>query len=145
MEEFLEANKFILKPDYLIVGEPTEMKFASIQKGAVKLKLKSEGVAAHSGYPELGENAIEKLLNVLEDLRRHQWPSDPNHGETTMNIGLIEGGQALNALAESASASLFFRVTNSAKELVETVKKIVGNRVEIEMLGFNEPVILTSG
>jgi len=138
-----EANKFILKPDYLIVGEPTEMKFASIQKGAVKLKLTAKGIAAHSGYPELGESAIEKLLDVLEDVRKQTWPSDPQLGATTLNIGLIEGGQALNALAESASASLFFRVTHSAKDLLEHIKKVVLNRVEIEILGFNEPVLLT--
>lgn len=112
---------------------------------SVKLKLKASGEAAHSGYPELGESAIEKLLDVLEDIRKHEWPSDSNSGATTLNVGFIEGGQALNALAESASASLFFRVTHSAKELLETVKKIVSNRVEIEILGFNEPVFLTSG
>ena len=104
----------------------------------------AKGVAAHSGYPELGESAIEKLLDVLGDIRKQTWPSDPTTGATTLNIGLIEGGQALNALAESASASLFFRVTHSAKDLLENVKKIVSDRVEIEMLGFNEPVPLTS-
>ncbi|KAE9555286.1 hypothetical protein FO519_001537 [Halicephalobus sp. NKZ332] len=138
-----EANKFILKPDYLIVGEPTDMKFASIQKGAVKLSLVAKGVAAHSGYPHLGESAIEKLLDVLQDIRRYKWPSDPNLGDTTLNIGFISGGQALNALAEKATADIFVRVTHSAKEVYETVKKIADNRVQVDLHGNNEPVILT--
>lgn len=104
----------------------------------------SKGVAAHSGYPHLGESAIDKLLDVLQDIRRHKWPSDPNFGDTTLNIGLINGGQALNALAESAVAQIFVRVTHSAKEVVETIKKIANNRVEVNLCGINEPVILTS-
>ncbi|KAH7691347.1 peptidase dimerization domain-containing protein [Aphelenchoides avenae] len=77
-----EANKLDLRPDYLIVGEPTELKFAHAQKGALKFKLVSKGVAAHSGYPEKGESAVHKLLDVLQDIRTHQWPSDPSLGES---------------------------------------------------------------
>ena len=36
----------------------------------------ARGKAAHSGYPELGESAIEKLLDVLHDLRGGDWPDD---------------------------------------------------------------------
>jgi len=44
---------------------------------------------AHSAYPELGESAIEKLLDVLADLRRMPLPSDPLLGASTLNIGTI--------------------------------------------------------
>uniref|UniRef100_A0A914XXH3 Peptidase M20 dimerisation domain-containing protein n=1 Tax=Panagrolaimus superbus TaxID=310955 RepID=A0A914XXH3_9BILA len=138
-----EANKLGLKPDYLIIGEPIDSKFASLQKGAVSLKLNAKGIAAHSGTPEKGENAINKLLDVLEDLRNYEWPNDSSFGNTTLNIGFIEGGQALNALAANASASIMFRVTKSSKELLETVKEIIGERVEVEILGFIEPVKVT--
>ena len=65
-------------------------------------------------------------------------------GETTINVGLITGGQAVNALAEKATASIAIRNTYPAKEVLETVKKLVNKRVEIGDVGMNDPVILTS-
>uniref|UniRef100_A0A1I7ZH42 M20_dimer domain-containing protein n=1 Tax=Steinernema glaseri TaxID=37863 RepID=A0A1I7ZH42_9BILA len=139
----IEANKLNLQPDYLIVGEPSEMKFALLQKGVVKLIIKAHGKAAHSGYPHMGVSAIEKLLDILDDLRHHNWPSDKKLGDTTMNIGLIKGGQAMNALAAEAQASIMFRVTESATDIQETVKQLVAGRADIEFLGYNDPVILS--
>ncbi|TMS33562.1 hypothetical protein L596_001287 [Steinernema carpocapsae] len=138
-----EANKLDLQPDYLIVGEPTELKFALLQKGVVKLTIKAHGKAAHSGYPQMGVNAIEKLLDILDDLRFHDWPSDDKLGNTTMNIGLLQGGQAMNALAAEAQASILFRVTTSVADIQGTVKKIVDGRADIKFLGSNEPVTLS--
>ncbi|KAI6203328.1 hypothetical protein M3Y94_00543400 [Aphelenchoides besseyi] len=139
-----EANELNMHPDYLIVGEPTELKFGHAQKGALKIRLDAKGKAAHSGYPERGESAINKLLDVLSELRSQSWDKCELMGETTMNIGKIEGGQALNALAEKASASLFFRVAKSAAAIMERVKKIgKAHGVEVVELGLNEPVQLT--
>ncbi|TMS33563.1 hypothetical protein L596_001288 [Steinernema carpocapsae] len=139
----IEANKLNLQPDYLVVGEPTDMKFARLQKGATKLIVKTQGKAAHSGYPHMGESAIDKLLDILNELRSHPWPTDEKLGNTTLNIGLIKGGQAMNALAAEAEAALMFRVTKSVKEIEETVRKIVGQRGSVELFGSNEPVTLT--
>lgn len=69
-----------MKPDYLIVGEPTELIFGRMQKGALKIDLISHGKAAHSGYPQMGKSAIDPLLDVLNDLRNEEWPSDPDLG-----------------------------------------------------------------
>lgn len=60
-----------------------------------------------------------------------------------MNIGMISGGQALNALAASATASLFFRVTTSTADVYERLKEIVADRTEIDLsFGKNEPIHL---
>lgn len=62
-----------------------------------------------------------------------------------MNIGLIGGGQALNALAESASASIFFRVVTSPDDILERVNKVAKGRVSIgPKVGRNDPVRLTT-
>lgn len=58
----------------MIVGEPTELKFARRQKGIVNVILESHGKAAHSGYPHMGVNAIEPMVEVLHDLLHTQWP-----------------------------------------------------------------------
>ncbi|VDM43782.1 unnamed protein product [Toxocara canis] len=140
----VEANKLGLVPEYLMVGEPTELKFGRLQKGAVKVVLKVHGKAAHSGYPHMGESAIDKLLDILQEIRSHKWPADESLGNTTVNIGLISGGQALNALAEHASASMFFRVTTSTADILRQLKEIVAGRAEIDQsYGQNEPVRLT--
>uniref|UniRef100_A0A1I7ZHI9 M20_dimer domain-containing protein n=1 Tax=Steinernema glaseri TaxID=37863 RepID=A0A1I7ZHI9_9BILA len=139
----IEANKLNLQPEFLIVGEPTDMKFARLQKGATKFFIKVQGKAAHSGYPHMGESAIEKLLDILHELRAYSWPSDEKLGSTTMNIGFVKGGQAVNALAAEAEATLMFRVTKSVDEIMDTVKRIVGSRGVVELYGRNEPVQLT--
>ncbi|CAD5209816.1 unnamed protein product [Bursaphelenchus xylophilus] len=139
----IRANDLNLCPSYLIVGEPTELIFAHAQKGALKIRLISKGRPAHSGYPEKGRSAIHNLLDVLQDLRSHEWPRNDDLGETTLNVGLIQGGQALNALAGHAEASLMFRVVDSAAGLLQEVETIVKGRVEIDVLGLNEPVHLT--
>uniref|UniRef100_A0A0M3K2L8 M20_dimer domain-containing protein n=1 Tax=Anisakis simplex TaxID=6269 RepID=A0A0M3K2L8_ANISI len=140
----MEANSLGLVPEYLMVGEPTELKFGRLQKGAVKVTLKVHGKAAHSGYPHMGESAIDKLLDILQDIRSHKWPADEFFGQTTVNIGLISGGQALNALAENASASMFFRVTTSTADILHQLNEIVAGRAEIDRsYGENEPIRLT--
>ncbi|KAK0393479.1 hypothetical protein QR680_000233 [Steinernema hermaphroditum] len=139
----IEANKLNLQPEFLVVGEPTDMKFARMQKGATKFAIKVQGKAAHSGYPNMGESAIEKLLDILNELRSYPWPSDEKLGSTTLNIGFIKGGQAVNALAAEAEAAVMFRVTKSVDEILQKVREIVGTRGVVEVWGRNEPVQLT--
>uniref|UniRef100_A0A0N4ZFZ8 M20_dimer domain-containing protein n=1 Tax=Parastrongyloides trichosuri TaxID=131310 RepID=A0A0N4ZFZ8_PARTI len=139
----ITANEFDLKPDYMVIGEPTENIFANIQKGAAKLEIHCKGKAAHSGYPEKGESAIEKLLDILQDIRKFNWPKNEIIGNTTVNIGFIKGGQALNALAAEASAKLMFRITTSTKDIYEKLTSIVGGRGKIKLIGSNEPVELS--
>jgi putative cell wall-binding protein len=104
------ANSLGLRPQYLIVGEPTESKMIRSQKGILKLKLLSQGVSCHSGYPELGKSAIDPLIDALHDLKHAHWPQSEELGTTTLNIGLLRGGHAANALAAEAEATLMFRV-----------------------------------
>ena len=58
------------KCEYLINGEPTDNDLAIGSKGAFRAKIKTTGKAAHSAYPEQGDSAIEKLLDILEDVRQ---------------------------------------------------------------------------
>ena len=64
------ANSIPNRARYLINGEPTESKLALGSKGALRAILRATGRAAHSAYPQMGESAIEKLLDVLGDIRR---------------------------------------------------------------------------
>ncbi|CAD6189169.1 unnamed protein product [Caenorhabditis auriculariae] len=136
------ANALDLHPTHLIVGEPTELKFGTIQKGALKIRLNVRGVAGHSGYLDSGKSAIHVLVKVLNDIMAYSWPQDERFGATTYNIGKICGGQALNAWAENASADLFFRITTSRDEVKATLAGILNGRAEMELLSGNDPVLL---
>src|ERR1700728_1498642 len=76
---------------FLINGEPTENKLALGSKGALRLEVVASGKMAHSAYPELGESAIEKLLDALQEVRRVRLPVDKTLGVSTLNIGTISG------------------------------------------------------
>ena len=97
---------------YLINGEPTENKLALGSKGALRYEIVAQGRMAHSAYPHLGESAIEKLLDVLERVRRMPLPPDPMFGPSTLNIGTIQGGRAPNVIPDHAKAEVFFRLVD---------------------------------
>ena len=79
---------------FLINGEPTENKLALASKGVLRYEIEASGKLAHSAYPHLGESAIDKLLDALEEVRKLSLPTDALLGPTTVNIGVISGGRA---------------------------------------------------
>ena len=124
---------------YLINGEPTDNKLAIGSKGSLRLRLETEGRAAHSAYPEHGHSAIEKLLDVLADIRGCAWPSDKFFGETTCNIGTIGGGTRVNVIPARAHADLQFRLVTPAAIVKEMLEKVVNGRARVEYLSVTEP------
>jgi acetylornithine deacetylase len=134
------ANEIENISRYLINGEPTESKLALGSKGALRACLKAEGRAAHSAYPEMGESAIDKLLDSLSDLRRISFPQDETLGATTMNIGVISGGVAANVIPPQAEAELLFRIVTDTRSIKRIIEETVGERVSIEYRFECEPV-----
>lgn len=130
------------KCEYLINGEPTDNDLAIGSKGSFRLKVKTSGKAAHSAYPEEGDSAIEKLLDILEDIRRTKFPNDDFFGETTVNIGTLEGGLALNIIPPFAEAGFLIRLTTKREPIEQALENIVRGRGEIEVLSCSEPVKL---
>jgi acetylornithine deacetylase len=117
---------------YLINGEPTENKIALGAKGALRYQVTARGRLAHSAYPELGESAIEKLLDVLQDLRAIRLPEDELLGRSTLNIGTITGGRAPNVIADLAQAEIMFRLAGRAEPVAAAVEQAVAGRAEVQ-------------
>ena len=107
---------------FLINGEPTENKLALGSKGALRYEIVAHGRMAHSAYPELGESAIEKLLEALARIRSVKLPHDSLLGASTLNIGRIEGGRAPNVVADEARAEILVRVVDDATKLREDIE-----------------------
>jgi acetylornithine deacetylase len=126
------ANQQSRGTKFLINGEPTENKLALASKGTLRVELVARGKMAHSAYPQLGESAIEKLLDALEDIRKLDLPSNPTAGPCTMNIGLIEGGRAPNVVPDYACAHLLFRLVGPAHELRDQIVSAAAGRAEVQ-------------
>ncbi|MBZ5611042.1 MAG: M20/M25/M40 family metallo-hydrolase [Acidobacteriia bacterium] len=127
----LAAAKLSRGSKFLINGEPTENKLAIGSKGALRLELIAHGRMAHSAYPELGESAIEKLLDVLDRVRRLALPSDPVLGKSTLNIGTIAGGRAPNVIPDQARAEIFIRLVDDGAATLQALKQAVQSQVDM--------------
>ncbi len=110
---------------FLINGEPTDNRIGVASKGALRVNVIAEGKMAHSAYPELGESAIEKLLNALERLRKMELPNNPEVGPCTVNIGMIEGGRAPNVIPDKADAQLLYRLVGPSEQLRKDIEKAI--------------------
>jgi len=117
--------------EYLINGEPTSNKLALGSKGTLRLEIEAKGKAAHSAYPELGDSAIDKLLDNLEALRRLELPVDDTLGESTLNIGVLSGGPAANIISDAAAASVVIRVVSDIDALEKLALDALDDRVEV--------------
>jgi acetylornithine deacetylase len=116
---------------FLINGEPTENKLALGCKGALRLELIAAGRMAHSAYPELGESAIEKLLDTLQAVRRIPLPADQLLGDSTLNIGVIAGGRAPNVIPDHAQAEIFIRLVDDGAATLAAVKQAANGKAEV--------------
>ncbi len=119
---------------FLINGEPTENRVATASKGALRVELTARGRMAHSAYPELGESAIDKLLEALSGLRAMRLPEAEGIGSTTLNIGLIEGGRAPNVIADKARAQLLYRLIGPSDQLKREILQAVGDLAQVDFV-----------
>jgi acetylornithine deacetylase len=126
------ANQQANSCKFLINGEPTENRVAVASKGALRVQLTAAGKMAHSAYPELGESAIDKLIEALHRLRAMPLPSDPEIGPCTLNVGTIEGGRAPNVISDHARAQLLYRLIGPSEELRSEIVAAVGDLAKVE-------------
>lgn len=136
------ANTLANSCKFIINGEPTENKLALGHKGVLRFKLETSGIAAHSAYPEHGESAISKLIEILHELDHLPLPYDEKLGNTTLNIGTISGGILGNVIPDHAEAEIVIRATTAIQTLKDIVKKIVTDKAQIQYLVEFEPIEL---
>ena len=126
------ANQQPNASKFLINGEPTDNRVAIASKGTLRAELTATGRMAHSAYPELGESAIDKLIEALDRLRAMKLPSNPEIGPCTLNIGLIEGGRAPNVIPDHARALLLYRLIGPSEELRGEIVATVGELTKVK-------------
>ena len=135
------ANDLGLKWETVIFGEPTELKLASGHKGILIFSIKAHGKAGHSGYPWLGANANHMLIPALAALQQLELPSSEKYGNSTLNIGQLEGGVAANVMAENAIAKMGIRIAGGdvgviRNQVLDVIKKVdPDNNLEVIFTG----------
>jgi acetylornithine deacetylase len=136
------ANTWPTASRFLINGEPTDNRLGIATKGVYRARLTATGRAAHSSQPELGESAIEKLVDALVAVRRVSWPSDSLLGATNYSIGLISGGIAPNVIPPMASAELMFRTVGDYLEVRQSLAAATSPLASVEDVLVVPPVRL---
>ncbi|OJJ36731.1 hypothetical protein ASPWEDRAFT_108378 [Aspergillus wentii DTO 134E9] len=108
----------------VVFGEPTELALIAGHKGMLGFEVMATGKAAHSGYPWLGESAISAILPVLARIDRlgdipaeeGGFPASSKYGQTTVNIGKMDGGVATNVVPKAAYADVAVRLAAGTPE-----------------------------
>jgi acetylornithine deacetylase len=136
------ANTWPTASRYLINGEPTDNRLGLATRGVYRARLTATGRAAHSSLPELGESAIEGLMDALVALREVEWPADELLGVTNYSVGLINGGVAPNVIPPHASAELTFRTVGDSRNVRALLVDAVGPRASVEDVLVVPPVRL---
>ena len=140
------ANNHVLANEcqFLINGEPTDSRLATGTKGSWRVIVTTEGRAAHSAYPEAGESAIEKMLDILQSIRAIEWPEDSFFGSTTCNIGVIGGGTRPNVIPDNARAELQIRLGIDIEQVKRLLEDAVAGRGRLDYQSAHNPVRLFS-
>ena len=102
-----EIGKRLARPAMVVIGEPTEMKVVNAHKGSFGYRTTVTGLEAHSSATNKGINAVQQAAEIIhfinrlhDEQARHPKPGsdfDPPH--STLSVGVIEGGTAINILA----------------------------------------------
>ena len=135
------ANEAAAGTKFLVNGEPTDSRLGAATRGILRVKFYAEGRAAHSSFPELGESAIDKLIDALIELRSIPLPDDPVLGRTHYTVGLLNGGVAPNVVSPSAEAEVMFRTVGNGDEVRRAVAPLE-RRVTVEHILEVPPVRL---
>lgn len=135
------ANSIIDGCKFVIVGEPTENKLIKASKGNILFSVKITGRSCHSGYPELGDNAIDRARIFLNKLNELNFSEDSILGQTTFNIGGVVSNNAHNVVSDSVEMKIFVRTTFQTHNVVtEKIKSISDENTRIEEIYGDPPI-----
>ena len=121
------ANKEFasLGSEYVLVGEPTESTFARASKGALTCFVRFDGIAGHSAYPERGDSAINKMVAAIAEINATRWGTHGELGETTVNVGVVRGGEKPNVIPSEAECQMIFRTVTEPDEVQKKLQEIL--------------------
>ncbi len=139
-----------IRPDFVVIGEPTKMQVYRGHKGRVEMQVVAKGRSAHAASNHLGDNAIYKLLPIIEAISHlePQLGDDPflGHGKITVTDMKIET-PSINAVPNQATVYIDRRVTfgESVEQVIQQVRDLIpepyrsSGEIRVEMLRYDDP------
>ncbi|MFN2200123.1 MAG: YgeY family selenium metabolism-linked hydrolase [Caldilineaceae bacterium] len=139
-----------LRPDYVVIGEPTKMQVYRGHKGRVELKVVASGKSAHAASNQLGDNAIYKLVPIIDAISRLEPALGDDaflgHGKITVTDMHVET-PSINAVPNQATIYVDRRLTfgESADGALQQVRDLVppaqldAGELRVEMLHYADP------
>ena len=133
--------------DLGIIAEPTMLQIVNCHKGAVRWKIRANGVACHSSTPQLGVNAIYRIADVVKALAEHaeELTKDRPHsvlGSPTLSVGRIEGGQSVNVVPDWAEIEIDRRLIpgEQPSDCINRARSFLAERLgSLDGLEFSPP------
>lgn len=150
IDEFRDPPRL---PVSTVIGEPTSLRVVRMHKGHLKLRVVTSGVAAHSGYPHLGVNAIEKAAGAVETLAAIRRELETERAENSrffphvpfvsLNVGTIHGGAAINVIPDRCEIEVGIRLLPgmSSAEIVERARRRLPD-AEVDVISDSPPLLL---
>ncbi|MDF1513064.1 MAG: YgeY family selenium metabolism-linked hydrolase [Anaerolineae bacterium] len=139
-----------IRPDFVVVGEPTKLQVYRGHKGRVEMKVVAKGKSAHAASNELGDNAIYKLLPIIEAIS-HLEPSLGDHpflgpGKITVTDMEVQT-PSINAVPNQATIYIDRRLTFGEDPVaeVERIRQLIPQQhrdkgdIVVEMLHYDDP------
>jgi succinyl-diaminopimelate desuccinylase len=147
----LQGAKHLIDEDHLegtgavLISEPSTLDVFIAEKGALWLKCRAEGKTAHTSMPQLGRNAIFEMTRFLSRFEKEFNIVDVDHpllGTGTFTVGTIKGGVTINVIPDVCEAELDIRLVPGQDhiEIIDRVKAIAGDTIEVELIDWKEPV-----
>jgi succinyl-diaminopimelate desuccinylase len=119
----------------LLVGEPTANRLVVGHKGALWLKARASGVAAHGSMPERGDNAIYKVAEAIQRIRSFKVEPAMSEllGRSTLSVGTVQGGMNVNSVPDRAEFEVDIRTVGaqSHQAVVEHLQSYLGDHIRL--------------
>jgi putative selenium metabolism hydrolase len=132
-----------LKPDFVVLGEPSNLAVALGQRGRVEMRVTTRGRASHGSAPEWGDNAIYKMARIAlgVDALNKTLADDPILGRGSVSLTMISGGDDHIVVPEICTASLDRRLSRGENECVAVeeiagIARAAGVLAEVEVLNY---------
>lgn len=147
-----EMSTMIGKPDVVIVGEPTGMRVATGHKGKTALSVSCHGTAGHSALAPQFTNAIYVASAFIENVQAFQrqlanGPIDESYSVpySTLHVGTISGGRALNIVPDKVDLAMEFRTLAEANpRIILEELQAIARRTEAQF-GTNARIVIEEG
>jgi len=151
MEEWCDGiapNSFVevdpkVKPDFVVIGEPTKMNVYRGHKGRIELKVTASGRSAHAASHYLGDNAVYKMMAIITQVReldrrmRFGMGYHPVQGTPSIAVTDVSARTAsLNAVPDQFTIYLDRRITSNEPrdDVIEQIKGLIPDYLQEEIL-----------